>query len=503
MTRLRRPQGDEGVSLVLALVFIVLVGLFATVALAKSQNTLSSGLQLRERGQLQYALDGAIDRGLQVLRSDMEDVDPDQCAQPAAPTASGTLALNGSTTTWTCTLLAGRAKNSSDSSATDYAIVVTSPNANALETQSGSDDLIVEGSLYVNGKVSNSSLNKVVSLTEGDYVSPASRSGCDADLAALTKVTIAAGYLKTCTDQTVQDAQPVVDLPPAPTAPSVSIGELSSAWAEVKTGSGKNQKTCRVFYPGLYTSPPELSTYNYFVSGLYYFNGIGTWGFDDSALRLTGGQRSVADDTPALTGDCSDMVMNDVTAMGQPQIAAIRAVIAGSTFTHGVTWVLGAGSSLDLNKGTVSLFTPPAGASSQPLSLVAFPSAVDGYTPIGGASPPLVVHGFSNNTNAHFNAKIFAPSARLELFSTNDTEAVARSGVVAYELKLQASNGGSGNGLAISGPPGKKNPPPPFRTVKIVATDTGGATSATNTTVATISNFNLYAVKVKSWRTAD
>ena len=34
---------------------------------------------------------------------------------------------------------------------------------------------------------------------------------------------------------------------------------------------------CRVFYPGKYTIAPALIEQNYFVSGVYYFENIGSW----------------------------------------------------------------------------------------------------------------------------------------------------------------------------------------------------------------------------------
>jgi hypothetical protein len=498
----RRQADDQGVSLVLALLFITLVGLFATVALTKAQNTTLSGVHLRERGQLQYTLDAAVERALQVTRTDMADTDPSQCAQPASPTATGSVSLNGVTSDWTCTLLAGRAKKSSDDTTTDYAVVVTSPSAGALTTQSGaSSDVMIGGSAYVNGAVSNSDLNKQIGLTTGDYVSPF-RAGwdCDAALTALTDVSVATGFLKTCTEQSLADALPTVALP---TAPVFDVSALFPNGVDVVTKAPKKtDTTCRVFYPGKYTTAPGLlNGANYFVSGVYYFSGIGTWTFDGNNLSVTGGQRAVAADSATLNDDCKNM--DDATALGQSAVATVLASIQPATFTNGVTWVLGGSSRISMPKGRVTLFTPPVGGSSQPVNLVALGSAASGYAAIGaGPGTPIALNGMSNSTEARFNAKVYAPSASIDIFSTNKTEAVARGGVVAYELALQASVSG-GDGLAISAAGGVANPPPPFRTIKIVSVDSSGGSSGTNTAVATISNFAPYSVKTKSWRTGD
>lgn len=486
VTRLRRSTGDDGVSLVLALAFLVIVGLFATVALTKSTNTATTGRSLRDRGQLQYNLDGAIDKGLQVVRSDMTSTDPATCSQASSPTSSGTLALNGHTSNWTCSLIAGRAKKSTDISTTDYALVVTSPSDGSLTTQScASCSLDVGGAVYLNGKVANGDLTQSINLTSGDLVSPSSRSGCEADLAALTNMTTATGFLKTCTEQAVTQALPIVSLP---TAPTYDVSTLLA--------SGLSVAGCRVFYPGLYTAQPILfNGANYFVSGLYYFNNIGSWQFTGNNLRVTGGQRAVTTDSPALAGACSGM--SDATALAAAPLA-VQSAIASYTYANGVTWVLSGNSAVDARRGAISLYSPPRGSSSQPMSLVAFSAPTGGYAAIAGGNPT-ILSGFSNNTQMIVNGKTFAPSADANFFSTNNTSAVTRGGLVAFTVELQASSPGSGS-LVISAEGGAGTPPPPFRTIKLVSAEPGNI--ATNTAVATVSNFSPYSVIIKSWRTS-
>jgi Tfp pilus assembly protein PilX len=502
----RRPRGDEGVSLVLALVFIVLVGLFATVALTKSQNTLASGQQLSLRGDAQYTADGAVDQALTALREDMLDADPSRCAQFTAPTSNGSYTLNGTTATWTCTLLGGRAKKATDVTTSDYAIVLTSPNLDALETQSGSDPLVVGGSIYLNGRQTNTPLKKEVNVQDGDVVSPVD-SDCEADLNALTDITVTAGYIKACTEDLVASAQPSVDLPAAPGPTSVVL--------PMQTTLPGKAKPCKVYYPGLYTAAPtfdDLLNVNakvdatYFVSGLYYFRNIGTWQLSTNGQTVIGGQRSVSEDTVALTSnDCGGMTDAKAMSLYAPLTGPhlVKTALPDIYFAYGVTWVLGQNSSVSPSNITLTLFTPPAlGSSTQPFSLVSFGSSTNNYQKHTQSGPgtPTAVSGFSNNTKAHFNAKIMTPGSRLDLFTTNDTEAVARSGIVAYELLLKASSGGTGTGPSITAPYNKKNPPPPFRTVKIVTTDSTGATSTSVTSVATISNFPPYSVVTESWR---
>lgn len=506
---LRRARGDDGVSLVLALVFIVIVGLFATVALTKSQNTLSNGQQLELRGDAAYTADGAVDQALSALREDVEGTEPSKCAQTDDPTETGSYALNGTTSTWTCTLLGGRAKKSTDVTTADYAIIVTSAATAAFQTQSGSGDIIVNGSVYLNGPQTNSLLKTNVQVKEGDLVSPVS-ANCETQLAALTNITVTSGFIKACTEGSVTTAQPTVALPSAPSAiAAVTAPPLQT------TLPGK-PKPCKVFYPGQYTTAPNFKNLVnanqtvdavYFVSGLYYFNGIGTWTLDASGLTVIGGERVVTEDTVALTGnDCDGMTDDTAMALYAPLLGANLTKTANPMiyFDYGVTWVLGNKSTLEPKNVTMTLFTPPVLAgSSSPFSLVAFKDDTNGYKKISttGGGTPVALSGFSNNTKAHLNAKIMTPSAKLDMFSTNDTEAVARAGVVAYELLLQVSSGGSGSGLSIKAPYNKKNPPPPFRTVKVEAVDATGVTSTKVVAVVTISNFPPYSVTTESWRT--
>lgn len=491
--RRRFQTGEDGVSLILALVFILIVGLFATVALSKSEATLIAGELVASRSQTQYEIDGGIERSAQVMHSEMSSPDPGTCAQASAPTASGTLTLNSNSTTWSCTLLAGRAKRSSDSTNTDYAIVITKPTAGALQTSNGSSSLNIGGSVYMNSPLVAGNVKTDLTLM-GDLVGPTS-AGCST-FGSFAPVTVASGYLKTCTEQSLSSVLPTVGLPAAPTF-NVSTNYRNGIALTVSPGH-----TCQVFFPGLYTAAPNLTNgANYFVSGTYYFNNLGTWQpwTGNSGVRhLSGGKRATSTDTIALSDDCS--TVTDALAMALVSVAPDRTSIATSTYAHGVTLVLGGNSVLSVPKGTITLYSPPQGGSSLPMSLVAFDTATNGYAATSSTLTSTfdVVTGTSNNTELLVNGKMFAPSAGINIFSTNNTYAVAQAGLVAAELTLQASTSGAGS-LAISTPGGLGTPAPPFRTVRIVSSAAGA--SSTNTAIVTISNFSPYTVLTKSWRT--
>lgn len=490
-SRFGQSRNDDGVALVLVLVFISLVGLFATVALNKAGSTADSVTQLQGRTALQYTLDGGVDKSLQTLTGELATGSTPSCSAPGTTTTLSVFSLNGASATPTCSTLAGHAYTSSDTSSTNFALIVTSPNPGALTSSNAvTHSLDLNGSVYLNGKVANGDLGKPLQVTAGDLVSPISRSNCASDLIALTQITLTGtGQLRQCTEQSLNQALPTVILP---TAPTYNVSTALGGGLLVNLAGGK---TCQVFYPGLYTSAPVLSAANYFVSGIYSFSNVGVWQIAGGSTVI-GGQRGASLDNPVPTGNCT--TMTDATALAQPGVASALASIAPYRFTYGTTWVFGGTSSLDFRNGTVTLFSPPPNGSSQPINLVGATSTMTGYPSKTQGS--VVVTGGTNNTSMQLNAKLFAPTTAVSIFSTNNTTAAVLGGVVAYTVDLQASASGN-DGVVISVPGGSINPPPPFRTVRIVTTDTSLASSATNTAVATISNYSPYTVHIKSWQT--
>jgi hypothetical protein len=274
------------------------------------------------------------------------------------------------------------------------------------------------------------------------------------------------------------------------TAPTYNVSSVLASGLQVNLAGGQK---CQVFFPGRYTTKPTLASDNYFVSGTYYFLNTGQWQIAGGST-IIGGQRLSGTDTEPLTGPCASMT--DAMALAQPGVAPYLASIASAS--SGNMWIFGGSSSVDFKNGAATLFTPPAAAGSIPVNIAGASSSAGGYTPI--AINGDVLTGGSNNTSLTLKSNVFAPTGHVDIFSTNNTVATAQAGVVANTVTLKASNSGSG-GLVISASSGRPNPPPPFRTVKIVTDDHSGTSTATNTAVATISNFAPFTVKILSWRT--
>jgi len=316
---------DDGVALVFVMIFLVIVGALISVGLSKSEGTTLAGEQLRDRTQLQYALDAGINRGIQALRSDIANQTP---ANPASlcPTTSGSstditssldgsgMALNGWTIGYSCQTLGGQAADPNPGFNTNYAILTTDTHSGALTTQSGSSSpLVIGGSIYLEGPDRNSDVKKPL-LVQSDISADVSNAAysdeddCNAQLNAVTQIQLdptVTGSLEACTEQTLAQAMPNVVLP---TAPTTDVSGAALNGIDVPTLSG----SCRVFFPGLYTADPNLDTHgsNYFVSGLYYMKQLGSWSVANGS-DVIAGQRNpdpASTDSPVpASSECAAM----------------------------------------------------------------------------------------------------------------------------------------------------------------------------------------------------
>src|SRR4051794_18459169 len=79
---------EEGAALMVALIFILVVGILVTAALSKTGAVLKSDYLVRQQSQLQYAADAGIERALQVLRDDVSSNPAHFCPTKTAPGAA-------------------------------------------------------------------------------------------------------------------------------------------------------------------------------------------------------------------------------------------------------------------------------------------------------------------------------------------------------------------------------------------------------------------------------
>jgi hypothetical protein len=537
MMRRRKTSDDEGVALVMALVFITIVATFAVVALSKSQTTTVAGEALRSRGQVQYALDGGIDYGLNKLVQEMRIAGPSGaslCATPGAASSLGSLTLNGSSVDLTCTNFGGSSRDGS-SIIDNFALVVRGNGADALRTygpggavpppaatcsDTPSGYFRIGGAVYLAGVQQNTPVDPGLLVCDGDVVEQQS-STCAASATALTHVVIGtAGHVRDCTDQTPEEATPTLVLPSRPASdPDVSACHTDFNAAGLPTYSGCTGsatgagRVCRVFYPGHYTAYPDLaggSDGNYFASGTYYFDNathnMGRWTVSG---KVVAGARTSTNDVGDNVGatNCSginDASVASIVAPLQPGSAVTRLSAGIDVVNGGAQWILDGTSALEVTD-LLTINSSRHPAADPPATLV-----FGGYTPWSpppGTSTPVAsstsctmyyaLCNSNSSSNLSINGRLIAPTANVNLFSSQPTDNAVTGGAVVGTIRLGASLPGSAATL-VTAPSGTSALPPPYRTVLLTATTSG--TTDQEHVVATISNFGTFAARVKSWR---
>jgi hypothetical protein len=525
-----KRQDDDGVALVLALIFITIVALFAATALAKSEATSKGGVQVRDRGSVQYALDGGVEFGLNRLTQELRNPPPGGptlCATAGSVSSLGNITLNGHTVDVRCTTYGGTSRDAT-AIISNFALVVRSTASNAIQTYGPGGGTPTDcsappnkyfkigGGVYLSGLQSNT-LDPSLFICGGDVVEQSSP-GCPANVAALTSMPIGTpGHVRDCTDQTPAEATPTVSLPPRPAVdPDVSncYSDTDNAGAVSYFGCAGDPNTggvkCRVFYPGHYTSPPATlgGKGNYFTSGDYYFDNIGLWTVNDD---IVAGRRVVTSDLGATVGDigCDKVTESTLGTSNAPVIPTTTTSLASRIDAGGGSrWILDGASNpsalnvkaiLTLNSRPHTLLDPPSTLIYGGYSQWAIPSGVSMPGAVSTSCTPY--YGLCNSNaseNLTVNGRLNAPTAPVNLFASHSTDNAITGGAAVFDIRLGASVPGSA-ATDIEAPGGSSVQPPPYRTVRIDATTTG--TSSTDVAVATISNFGTHAARVKSWRT--
>jgi hypothetical protein len=553
LTRLiARRRDDEGVSLILALIFVVVLSLIVLAGLSDAFTTTQANTDTQGRVRLQYGLDAGISKALTALQADLKSGNPQDCTNSSAGSTQVVQGLpvsysNGSSPSvnTTCQALAGQAESNNGLTNMNYAIITTSTAGDDLTTQSGvSGSLLIGGSVYMASQIeTDGDLKKPVTVcsgsscptsasTEADFVGYLQNPTSTCPVSSLTQVTVTDGLLA-CTQQTPSSVLPVIpselDLatmtPPSP--------DMSAVHWDV--GSGKS--TCRVFLPGLYTSAPTLlpasgkkSGSNLFAGGLYYFNGVHTFNVNSSTVYAGWEDPSPPAPLPMDQGGipssdpCSSVSMSTVVS-NLTKFTGLPAGFSSSLiWQYGATFVLGGDSSIALqgsgsNSGSLTMFTPTAqfcdpktmpGKCTQlvlPVNLYTVQSADtgwatwDGVTACNGSSV-FVVCNVNTSADMLFNAKLYAANAPVDLFASSPSHEAALDGIVASTIMLQASASAGLSpevtSISITG-----NPPPPFRTVCLISTDATGNSAGYDKAVAEIANGSPFAVTVLSWRTQN
>ena len=470
----RRTQGQGGAALIIVLIFISVFGLILSALMTESTVNVKYTTIVGDHEAKVYAADAGVSFGIQQLRQNNTLCPREGATGPPI----STLTIDGPhgdprTVEVECSVNSG-----STGGLDGYAIITRSPDPDSL-VLSNAHEKKIDGYVYVTGGVD---WGPGLIVTAGDFIHQKQGSSC-----------LNPPGPKLTLDSPPYDyyCKSVAEFPrpnPLYIAPAVPV---------VTNPGYTDVGTCRVFRPGMYTSPPTLRTGdNYFISGVYYFN-LDDADPDNNVINVKqstiyGGQPSLAEEAEqrfSLPADCADQ---------DPP---------GSN--TGVEFIFGAKAQMAIDtQGQAELFGrtgEPSPASSN-VSFVAVPLADPGWpTGPGNWVPSSLASGTpvldikdGDQQDIAIHGVIYVPTAGVELTATNDVLAQAMSGLLVWTLEMKSS--ASAQGLSVSVAAGHPNP----RHIKITATALGTGTGerpVQSSAVVEVSNDDSKTVTVESWRT--
>lgn len=279
-----------------------------------------------------------------------------------------------------------------------------------------------------------------------------------------------------CTTLTWKDLFPTSPpLPPMPTAVNPPFNDTFVPG-------------CRVFFPGKYTTAPNLASDNYFVSGDYYFENVN---FEVKQAQVVGGQSGgpAYGDTPYIhSPDCSDA----------PRTSRDVYDAEAANGYFGVTFVLGGSSKIYIDtQGEMELFRRRQGNGVVSVIAVDSENATGGYLPsthTATGSEWLIDSKSGNGQDLVLHGQVYAPYGKVRLNNiTNSANGQMLGGVVSAVLDVQASASASNFLIRV------ETDPTTFKLLLVSsATDSRGGVTRVRTVVDM--NPDSGALAVNSWR---
>lgn len=479
MKRRDAPAGapaDEGVALLLVLVFVLVIAVLVGALLNQSFTTFKSAKVAADIENRVFAANGGVDWGIQQVRDGVPLAGAPACTSPAQGTQSLTgtpLAINGRTVTVTCEVT-----SAVDPTAGDWAAFVTQPAGGIATWHAGVDEKAISGAVYNAGSFAFND-GSALRVHNGNVVQ-VSAAACvpPAGLAVHPDPP----YRFACAAATVATPAPAVHLDRLPNY--INAGSQENPVGEVRGAR------CRSFAPGHYVDTPQFLTtaqgINHLRSGVYDFDNVGV--IDIADATVLGG-------TPPPGEEATTGWVTEADNAG----CAVQTE-AETKGNYGVVLVLGGNSTLRIRgQSRVELYSyrDPDVTGDAGLSILQLPASIDPpkqSTVVGpdqvivqtapGASAKLAVHG-----------EVYTPRARVSLFGTSQAWATLQAGVVAAGLDLQAAPGPSN--FEVSTPIGAGS-----RTIRLVATtnSVGGEKQIRAVADVVVVNDASRTVSVTSWR---
>ena len=424
-----RARGDEGVSLILAMAFLSLLGVLVASLLTVVYSSTKTTVAVRDHTSNLYGADGGTDVAVQLLRNSST-----YCPNVSSyPSAMPTQTIGGRSVALTCQTISGTVGGTGGGAAGVYAVVVTgynSPGGSAPDftklveldgkDKDGSDSTRIEGGHMFNaGKFNFKSDSPALIIDKNldQYNGASPYCTDDQALAASTGQPQVSGTwtCRTAASFPVPDPNPTLVVPTANAPAPIVVGD------------------CTILFPGRYTSAPSFNRDKkyYFASGVYLFDGTKEV---KPQGEVFGGQPG-----PGITQTFTDQTpcSND---------AAANALLPGTATGFGIQIVLSGDAKLqieDERKAKIELFARvpanPAIEGSPGVTIYAPKVSGTGYSAwdkdravdIKGKEPQLVIHGL-----------VYIPTSKFdEQFALANENAgfapIFHGGLVVQRLKLK------------------------------------------------------------------
>lgn len=452
---------------------VVVLGSVAAALATYASAGLRQTVVIRDRADLRAGAEAGLRYGLEKLRLGQT------VCNTAAAAGSATIPIpptfNGRSVTLTCSATAGATAD-----ANAWAIIVTGVGLGGLKSLSSQAGAAttkkIGGPLYM-AVPSSSDLKSPVAIEGGDLWYP------DATCAAPTPPPVP--------NLTITDSPPRGTICTTATWDQIAPSPALPTFPGVIDPPGRNDldglANCRVFFPGVYTSPPALDGENYFVSGDYYFSNFGV--FDVGHAVVIGGQPggpSLGETPPVLTGHAPSCN----TALANP-------IVAAAETGTGVTWVLGGNSSIDIGvQGELELFRRRQGSHTVSLITVEPSTATGGYvqSTLTATGTPAITTKSGNSNDLVVHGMVYAPRAAVEFGNvTASANGQIQGALVAARVELQASASATGLIVGLNAVP--SNP-------TFALTATADAATGADVSVRAILQMDTSSrqIAINSWR---
>lgn len=370
--RVARANDDEGAVLVIALVFLIAMGLLISGLLDYSLTSFSTSNALQDqRGQV-YAAEGALYSAVQSVRG-TANLGAENQSCPDIPTA---VSINGYPTRVHCSPQAG--SGSTATNRPQFALLALPASGSTVE---GVSDAPTNGSgggtsdVYVGSKIaSNGFIDEAGNGASGKFYingSAVARGACMGQVVSTPA----------CTTTSTNFTDPGYTLPSggAPGTPAA---------AQCLTNAVE-------FFPGTYSSAPTApggcNKPWWFSPGNYYFDftSAGSHAWDLTGRTVVGGTANPKNFSPTSGSAAPTMPGSCKTEVDLPP-------------NQGVEWVFGGDTTLTTGTGSLELCANPATSTQQIAIFGVGGSGAPGASSITATSNPTVAVGplFSNTGNA-------------------------------------------------------------------------------------------------------